>query len=290
MRKASLEKITFRAGRFAVSLNTDDLELRNTIPDFYHLLSDDIIPDFTVTVARKKTLFSIFKPRLVFSFSHQTPFNPLPKSQAFPLLEWGLNWCVYKHFHEALVIHAAVLEKKGVTIILPGEPGAGKSTLTAMLTFQMGWRLLSDELTLVDLESGLILPNPRCISLKNESIKIVKQRCKNAQVSSTAHDTNKGDVALVKAPENSQKLYDDHVSPSLLIFPQYIANSENGFNTLTKADAALRLINQTYNYSVLGEEGFHALDCFIKSVECLELQYGGDVNYVESCIEELVNA
>ena len=70
------------------------------------------------------------------------------------MLEWGLNWCVAGHAHQYLMLHAAALERNGRAVILPGDPGAGKSTLTAALMLS-GWRLLSDEITLVDRERRL---------------------------------------------------------------------------------------------------------------------------------------
>jgi ABC-type thiamine transport system ATPase subunit len=84
-----------------------------------------------------------------------------------------LNWCVAGHAHHYLMLHAAVLEKNGRAVVLPGDPGAGKSTLTAALMLD-GWRLLSDEITLINrrrwtARTGLARP----VSLKNASINII---------------------------------------------------------------------------------------------------------------------
>ena len=57
------------------------------------------------------------------------------------------------HAHQYLIIHAAVVEKNGLAAILPAPPGSGKGTLTAGSVLS-GWRLLSDELTLIDRLSG----------------------------------------------------------------------------------------------------------------------------------------
>ena len=84
-----------------------------------------------------------------------------------------MNWCIAGHAHHYLMLHAAVLEKNGQAVILPGDPGAGKSTLTALLALS-GWRLLSDEITLIDRDDGLIVPLARPVSLKNASIDVVR--------------------------------------------------------------------------------------------------------------------
>ena len=76
--------------------------------------------------------------------------------------------------HHYLILHAAVVEKNGLAAILPAPPGSGKSTLTAGLVLS-GWRLLSDELTLIERKTGLIQPLPRPMSLKNQSIEVIRQ-------------------------------------------------------------------------------------------------------------------
>jgi len=72
------------------------------------------------------------------------------------------------------MLHAAVLEKNGRAVVLPGDPGAGKSTLTAALMLS-GWRLLSDEITLVDRDDGLLVGLARPVSLKNASIDVIQR-------------------------------------------------------------------------------------------------------------------
>ena len=58
-------------------------------------------------------------------------------------------------------------------MLLPAPPGAGKSTLCAGLVHR-GWRLLSDELALVDMETGLVRGMARPVNLKNKSIEVIR--------------------------------------------------------------------------------------------------------------------
>ena len=118
------------------------------------------------------------------------------------MFEWVLNWCVSSHAHRYLCIHAAVIEKDGHAAILPAPPGSGKSTLCAALVSK-GWRLLSDELTLVRLDSGELVPLPRPISLKNASIDIIRRYAPGSVFSPVVDDTVKGSIAHLKAPAAS---------------------------------------------------------------------------------------
>jgi HprK-related kinase A len=129
--------------------------------------------DFHVSVDPQTKLRQGLRPKVNFSFDGIAPFEPEPLDQAYPMLERGLDWCVSEHAHQYLMIHAAVVEKNDQAVILPAAPDAGKSTLVAALVLS-GWRLLSDELALIDRKTGWIHPLPRPIRLKNESIPLIR--------------------------------------------------------------------------------------------------------------------
>ena len=160
--------------------------------------------DFHVSVNRARGPRRWFRPQVNFHFDSSTPFKPLPADQAFAQLEWGMNWCIAGQAHHYLLLHAAVLERNGRAVILPGDPGAGKSTLTAALMLS-GWRLLSDELTMIDRDDGLVVPLARPVSLKNESIEVIRSFDSRAVFGDIAHDTHKGTVSHLRASEDSVK-------------------------------------------------------------------------------------
>lgn len=66
---------------------------------------------------------------------------------------------------ELLFLHAAALAFRGRACLLVGASGAGKST-TAWALLQRGWGYLSDELAPLDPTSGLVLPYPHALCLK----------------------------------------------------------------------------------------------------------------------------
>lgn len=84
---------------------------------------------------------------------------------------------------------------------MPAPPGSGKSTLCAALV-NSGWRLLSDELTLVRLD-GLLGLVPRPISLKIESIDFIRGFARNTILGIPLEGILTGTVAHVKAPADS---------------------------------------------------------------------------------------
>ena len=156
--------VWLRTGPFSIKVQSRVHSVVDGLAELYGQFevrnTHEAFADFHVSVNPPPTLRRWLRPQVRFSFDGMQPFKPLPRDQAFPMLEWGLNWCVSTQAHHYLIIHAAVVEKNGLAAILPAPPGSGKSTLTAGLVLS-GWRLLSDELTLIDRKTGLLHALPR---------------------------------------------------------------------------------------------------------------------------------
>jgi hypothetical protein len=238
----------------------------------YPLLEQSDFADFHVSLASPRNLRRWFKPQVLFLFDGKPPFKPLPLDQAFPMLEWGLNWCVSSHANRYLIIHAAVVEKGGYAAILPAPPGSGKSTLCAALV-NRGWRLLSDELALVRVSDGQIIPLPRPVSLKNESIDIIQQYEPDVIISRKVSDTMKGTVAHMKVPTDSITRATETARAAWVIFPKYQAGAGARLEALPQARAFMRIADNAFNYSLLGVKGFEAMAGLIDASLCYDFTY-----------------
>jgi HprK-related kinase A len=226
--------------------------------------------DFHVAVQPRRRWF---RPLCVFEFDGFQPFTPLALGEAFAFLEWGLNWCVTGHCHTLLTIHSAVLEKHGRVLVMPAPPGSGKSTLCAALMLH-GWRLLSDEMALLDPVSGHIVPAPRPVSLKNQSIEVVRRLAPDAVMGPVAHDTMKGTVAHLRVSADS--LARAHVSapPAWLVFPRFEQAAPLSVEPRPKARALVELASNSFNHHVHGRAGFDALAQLVDRCQCFDLRYG----------------
>ena len=272
------KKINFRAGRFNINLTTSLSSVLKGVDLLYphSKISQKELIDFDIQIKPVSGIRHYIKPQVEFVFNSITPFHPLPIDQAFPLLEWGLNWCVSTYCHQFLIIHAAILEKNGSAIVMPGLPGSGKSTLCAALSLR-GWRLFSDELTLIDTITGLAYPNPRPVSLKNQSIDIIKSFEKSVVFSETVHDTLKGSVAHMLPNKQSTNFYYEQSSEiKSVIFPKYDRKATNNeVNSISKGSTFLKLTENSFNYDVLGKEGFTTLSKVLDNAKCYEMHYDG---------------
>lgn len=211
-----------------------------------------------------------------FDFEGQEPFNPLPGGQAVPLLEWGLNWCVSALCHETLNLHAAVLERDGRALVLPAPSGSGKSTLCAALAFS-GWRLLSDELGLIDPASACLRPMPRPISLKNASIDVLRRFAPSAVVGSHVADTIKGTVAHLRPPRNAVERGNEVARPAWVVLPRFVSGTEARWSAMERSEGFMHLVQNAFNYDVFGTAGFELLGRVTSECRFLRFEYGGDL-------------
>lgn len=267
--------MAFTIGSFAIRLRSDIPALAKGIERLYAdypLALEEELIDFQIELSSPHSLRRWWRPQVAFSFEGHAPFKPLPRSQAFAMFEWGLNWVVANHAHQFAIVHAATVEKSGKAVMLPGAPGSGKSTLCAALVCR-GWRLLSDEMALISLDDGLLWPFPRPISLKNESIDILRTYSQSVVMGDIAHDTAKGAVAHMRAPRHCIDAGRTPARPHLIAFPRYQSGSATQVISLSKGQTLMRLIDNCFNFSVLGPMGFETIADTVDRCACLTIEY-----------------
>lgn len=231
------------------------------------------LADFHVRIAPPRGMRRWLRPQTLFVANGIAPFQPLARHLALPLLEWGLNWCVATSAHQYLVIHAAVVERDAQALILPAPPGSGKSTLCAALV-HCGWRLLSDELTLVRLEDGDIQPFPRPVGLKERSIQVIRDFAPNACIGPDHVQTHKGTVAHMRPPSESVAQAEQPATPAWVVFPAYQVGAPVELTPWPKARAFMRVADHAFNYSLLGVTGFETMARLIEACDCYAFTYG----------------
>ncbi len=282
LHKAELAK-SLRAGDFLLSVFPFVVRIRSDIPQLshdiaqmygdFHCLPPDEFADFHIEISLGSTWERWIKPTAYFYFDGLPLFVPLPAYQAFTMLEWGLNWCVAAYSHQYLIFHAAVIEKNGLTAILPAPPGSGKSTLCAALV-NRGWRLLSDELALYDLESGVVFGMARPVNLKNQSIDVIKAFEPKVQMTKAVPNTTKGDVALMRPSLESVLRAQEPATPAWVITPKFKSGADASLERMSSAETFMLLAEQSFNYEMHGLKGFQGLGTLIDHCECYQFSYG----------------
>jgi HprK-related kinase A len=274
--RASLrDGLTLRTGPFAYRIHSSCPAVAAGLATLYaefEVESGQGIADFHVHVQPVGGLRRWLGPQVEFRLDQHSPFLPLPADHAFALLEWGMNWCLASQANHYLLFHAAVLEKNGQCLVMPGDPGAGKSTLTAALMLS-GWRLLSDEMAMIDRDDGSITPLARPVSLKNQSIDVIRGFSPQAVLGQAALDTHKGTVSHLRPSAASVRGRLRPARPTQLIFPRWRAGAATQLTPVPKARAFERLAGHAFNYSLLGRLGFELTAALVDASQCWDFSY-----------------
>lgn len=266
--------VRLQTGPFVFHLQTPIPSLVEDVQFLYGdfpVEGEDGVADFHVRIAPPFGLRRWVRPQAIFSLDGDVPFEPFPLDLALPMLEWSLNWCVATHAFQYVMVHAAVVERGGRAIVLPGEPGAGKSTLCAAMIHR-GWRLLSDEFALLR-AGGRLVPWPRPVSLKGASIDVIRAFAPEVSISRPVPDTVKGTIAHMRPPTASARRAGETAAPAVVVFPRYRAGAATTLTPLPRSGAFFKLADQSHNYAVLGTQGFETLAGIIDTCEAFDFTY-----------------
>jgi HprK-related kinase A len=288
-------KVAIRLGRFRLHVGHLRLKISSVVPEFICVLQQLYAAhpvmleggdfDFEIAISPPTPWRHWLRRNAIFKFCGDAPFEPMEVGHAFAMFEWGLNWAIASYLHNYLILHSAVVEFEGNGVLLSAVSGSGKSTLSAELSLQ-GWRLLSDELALID-DDLQLFPLARPISLKNSSIDLIRTRFPSARLGPLAKDTHKGTVAHLMAPDASVELNLVPSIPKFVIFPKWTAGAPLRVEAVGSGQAAMRLIDQAFNYSILGQTGFERLVALVRQAEAWEIEYSS-LDEAREAIESLV--
>jgi HprK-related kinase A len=210
-----------------------------------------------------------------------------PRDLAFPFMEWGINWCVATRAYQYLLLHTGVVEKQGKAILLPASPASGKSTLCAALS-ERGWRLLSDEFGLVRPSDLALIPFPRPIPLKNESIEIIRARLPDAVLGPEYDKTRKGTIRHLRPPADSIARAHEPARAAWVVSPQFIAGAETRLLPMSKAHTFIKLSHNSFNYDKLGLRSFQTVAGLVENCAGYTLTFG-DLDQAVAELEALTS-
>jgi HprK-related kinase A len=245
----------YEVGPFAVRLRTALPDVARVFAFLYQafpLLDADSVVDVEVEVRSKFGL----RGWISILADGETQYDWLRRRLAVPLVEWTMNVCVFQRPHQYFMLHAAVVERSGRAAVLPGRAGSGKSTLTAALAHR-GWRLLSDEVAPIRPSDREVVPVPRPVSLKDESIDVIARFAPDAVIGPRTPGTSKGTVAHVLPPADSVRRAGETAEIAWILFPEYVRGERAAIHPVPKARALLRAAERARSAGLRNAGGRH---------------------------------
>jgi HprK-related kinase A len=283
-----------RSDGLALDLGAMTLRLRSGLPELAALLQR-VYPhlpfatqtDFVDTEARlflSGGVRRLVRQQVRFEADGIEPFEPFARGTSLPLLEWGINWCFAHMFGQHLLLHAGVVEIAGGGLLLIASPGSGKSTLTAALGLR-GARVLSDEFGVLRLGDLQLLPIVKPVSLKNRSIDVIRAWSPDARFGPVFPNTRKGDVAHLALGRESSERRSQPVRPRVLVFPKWSEGARLSIEPLGPVRTFATLASNSFNYALLGPDGFDAVEALVDGCRAYRLAYGSLDEAVPALIE-----
>jgi HprK-related kinase A len=134
-------------------------------------------------------------------------------------------------------------------------------------------RLLSDEFGLLRPGVNELLPIPRPMPLKNESIAVIRAFVPEAVLGPEIPGTRKGTVCHVQAPASSVRRAQDAAPVRWIVFPRWVSGARLDLREVSSFDGFQQLATNAFNYDVHGAQGFETLKSLIDASRCFRLRY-----------------
>ena len=253
--------ITLDLGAATLHVRSDSEVLAGQIRSAYGrfpLTSPGQWADLHVSIRHARGLRRWMRPQVTFDCDGQSPFAPFPADSPLPMMEWGSNWLIGQRLNNLLLLHAGVVERDGLALVMPAVPGSGKSTLTAALSLR-GWRLLSDEFGAFDPSSLAFRAMLKPVALKNDSIGVIRRFAPDARFGPEFPKTRKGTVAHLAAEPASVGGGTSTRCQAGRSAALVAGTARPLFERLPDPTQSSSLAFNAFNYAVTGATGFQAV-------------------------------
>ena len=171
-----------------------------------------------------------------------------------------------EHVDTGVSLHSGVVGWNGRSVLIPGNSGAGKSSLTAWFVSR-GFDYVTDELAVLDGEA--IVGFPRSLMLRPGADTAVSQFPRFAEFT-----MRQAGSALMIQPENPAIARLGDLPCGLIIFPAFKPGVSLAIESISPAKACVRLATCTGNTHNLADGWFAAVNRLVRRVPAVELTYG----------------
>ncbi|MCI5165452.1 MAG: hypothetical protein D3903_05020 [Candidatus Electrothrix sp. GM3_4] len=194
------------------------------------------------------------------------------------------------HLKNGVALHSGAVVYQGKTILLPGQSGSGKSTVSAWLTSEHSacrCSYLTDELVVLpENDSGSVIPFPRPLCIKAGATAAIRAIIpKNGEEHILADEQGALVPHRLLNPDFNPDLNPELpflVPPvSLILFPTYQTSSPLQVEKISAARTSALLMTCDVNARNLADHGFHQLVQLARSIPAYRIFYSSFTEFNE---------
>lgn len=190
----------------------------------------------------------------------------LDRPEALIHISEAVASCLAGSTSAGIALHAAAVARNGRVVLIPGQSGAGKSSLAAWL-FDKGFDYLTDELVVLA-SDGAVEGLARALILKPDADEIVGGFSRIAPLRRMQAGAN----LIVRPQFDAQQA--GPVRCGLIVFPAFSPGAPIAIQPITAAQACIRLMGCNVNARNLADGGFAILSDLARRVAAVEVRYG----------------
>ena len=220
-------------------------------------------------------------------------FEVRHRYEVLPHLEWIINWQIIKQRTDYVQLHASTLTSPtdlgGLpmgALLLPGDPGAGKTTLTAGLLTR-GWSYLCDEFALIDPRTREAHPYPRALCIKQPSFAVIDGLGLPVCRKTPYHKPTKGRVAFLNPLDIRSDIVGAPSRIRWVVFPKYVVGATPALEPISRSQAAFELLRQCFNFKAYRGRALDILTDVVRDAACFHLT-SGEIHATCDLIQNLV--
>ena len=195
------------------------------------------------------------------------------------LILWEVHREALERADDYVSIHAGAVSRDGVGVVLPATMDSGKTTLSGGLV-HAGFDYLSDEVALIAPETGHVHPFPKVLTFESPSVELfpgLKEELppEFAWGSRLRYHIRPSDLRPGAGPGEPCPI-------RFVISPRYERGSRTRLEPLTRAETAVLLAKNSFNFDRLGGPALHALERAVADAEGYRLSIGNLGEAVEA--------
>ena len=202
-------------------------------------------------------------------------------------IQWHVNQeAVRSDRGRHLILHAAAVQRGGITVVLPAPMDSGKSTTTAGL-LKDGYSYATDEAVALDRRSFRIDSYPKALALDRSAVHLIG----SVQPPSSHSEPEEHQWHVPWWGIGAAGTFDQAV-PDLFVLPRYQEHAVTKIELMSPGEAAFQLASSTFEFSMRPQENLEAAAHLAATTPVYKLAIGdlGDaVAAINSVVDELLH-